>query len=761
MNPPRAVAMSFPFSARRLAASLLLTFLSITPLLAADVTWDNGFGNFLWDLSSPNWSGALWNNAPGNGAVFGATGAGAINVSAPINVDSLGFLANGYTLNGTGPITFVKGSSTLGTGNVFVDTGLTATINAPINSSLGLTKRGQGTLQLGGPITFSGLGRVVTPGTNILAVDIYAGGISGQTPSAYSGITRIMNTSVLPTTTRLGVSNGLFDFGALNQTLGSITFNNDQDSFAFNPATRTAGVGLTGTGTLRVTGDINVLGNVTATNNGANSIANNVDFGGGTQVFRVSSSSIQAQGGALQMTGILSNGSLLKTLGFNQNGVMVAADGIGLFGNNTYTGSTRISGGTNVVTGTNASTSVEVIGSSNGSVLSLQGANGSYLSATTIQAVSGATFQIDNNASLAGFNPITPGAQNNNRLSDTVQLQLRDAGFLYRGLANTAATETIGSLAVSGGHNVFNMATSGTGTVALTVANNFTMTPRSSLAFNIITLGGTTQLFVNGTTPAADATGILPRVVTTSDFVTYNGATGLTPYTGYATDFSTPGTNVSVTAASTVASSVNINALKRGTASFTTTLGAGVTLGVTSGMILSTGGTGTFTGGTIAFGSAPGAFFGTNTVSSAITGTSGLLNALGTLTLNGDLSGLTGTMTQNGFGTTALATNTFAGPIEVREGTFNINTSQTLAGQGAITLGVAANDVDMVGAPPLLSISGAGANATIARDIIVNNGSLTNAGVRLGNAFMTGLSPLSNTTGSQTVSGNISVLSPF
>src|SRR4029077_14431261 len=307
-----------------------------------------------------------------------------------------------------------------------------------------------------------------------------------------------------------------------------------------------------------------------------------------------------------------------------------------------------------------------------------------------------------NNANLGGtgnFNFPVPPAQNNNRLTDNVQLQLRDGGFVYRGLANTPATETIGSLAVSGGHSVLNLATSGTGTVALTLANDFTMTPRSSLGFNINTLGGTTKLFVNGAVPAADATGILPRFVTISDFVTYNGVTGLTPYTGYATHFSTPGTNVSVTAASTVASSVNINALKRGSSSFTTTIGSGVTLSITSGVILSTGGTGTYAGGTIAFGSAPGAFFGSNTVStSAITGSQGLLNAQGTLTLNGDLSGLTGTITQNGFGTSILGTNTFGGLIEVREGAFNINTSQTLSGQGAITLGVPANDVDLVGA---------------------------------------------------------------
>ena len=51
----------------------------------------------------------------------------------------------------------------------------------------------------------------------------------------------------------------------------------------------------------------------------------------------------------------------------------------------------------------------------------------------------------------------------------------------------------------------------------------------------------------------ADATCILPRVVTATDFVRYNGVTGFTPYTGYATDFTTPGTNVSVTAATAVA----------------------------------------------------------------------------------------------------------------------------------------------------------------------------------------------------------------
>src|SRR5262249_32784975 len=144
------------------------------------------------------------------------------------------------------------------------------------------------------------------------------------------------------------------------------------------------------------------------------------------------------------------------------------------------------------------------------------------------------------------------------------------------------------------------------------------------------------------------------------------------------------------------------------------------------------------------------------------TGSAGLINPNATLSLNGDLSGLTGTISTYSSGaTTNLATNTFAGSLEVRNGTLNINTSQTLAGQGAITVGVPQNDSNMLGTIPFLSISGAGANAVIARDFIVDNGSTNAAGVPLRYSFAPTLSPLSNTTGSQTLSGNFTLNSPF
>ena len=93
--------------------------------------------------------------------------------------------------------------------------------------------------------------------------------------------------------------------------------------------------------------------------------------------------------------------------------------------------------------------------------------------------------------------------------------------------------------------------------------------------------------------------------------------------------------------------------------------------------MLNISGTRTYTGGTIAFGSNPGVFFagttgsGGFTISSAITGSAGLINANSVSTLNGDLSGLTGTIT-NGSRLRhhdACNTNTFGGAIEVRGGT--------------------------------------------------------------------------------------------
>ncbi|MCS7034930.1 MAG: hypothetical protein NZ561_13205, partial [Phycisphaerae bacterium] len=545
--------------------------------------------------------------------------------------------------------------------------------------------------------------------------------------------------------------------------MGELTFTNQNPSAPWNN-TLNANNGVIGSGTIQVNGDISVLG-VTA-NAGGNSIAANLDLGGGTQVVRCGLTSLVGLHTALMFTGPIHNGSLVKTIGVTSAGTFGSVDGIGLYANNTYTGPTVLNSGSSIAAGVNASSAIKVTGlvaGFAGSSFALVGANGSFPNAMTIEASAGTTFILDNNGSLGAnglIQPAVPQAQNNNRINDNATLVLRDGNFTYRGLAGAAATETFGNLTAVGGHNIVTITPNGGGSVILTGSGNLTVASRATLQVSATgtgnTLGGNAQLKFQGTVPPADATGILRRIVSTSDFLTYSGTTGLTPFTAYASDFSTPGANVSLAAAAT-APTQTINALKR-SASLTLTIGAADSLTVSSGMLLQATGTGTITGGTLNFGSSPGVLFGTNVISSAITGSDGLIAASGTGTLSGNLSGLSGELTVHG-ATMNLNTNTFSGPIRVRSGTLNLNVSQTGSGLGAITLGVPENDVDLIGTVPTLAFSGAGANAVFDRDLIVDNAAETAMGLPLTFSIVSRLSPLSNTSGSQTFNGNIELRS--
>ena len=727
---------------------------------AADVNWTNANTDYLWDLVSPNWSTGAWNNAAGDGAIFGATGTGAITLPGPINVNSLNFTVDGYSLNGTGPLNFVTGTSTQTTGVVNVGAGANAAINVPISSTVGFQKIGAGTLTLSAPSSFGG--GIPLTSNGLLRADLIVGGTTG---SIASGVLRVTNSSVIPASTRVSIGNGYLDIGGNNVTISQLIFPNVTPTGSWNTAMN-ANNGVIGSGTLRVTGEINVIG--VSGGGYDNTIAANLDLGGGTQVVRCGLNSFILANTALMFNGSLSNGSLLKTIGYTSAGVMGSVDGIALNGDNTYTGATIINSGSNIATGTNASKSIEVAGIPGGPAggyFSLQGARGAFQSATLIQALAGGEFRLDNNTATgaSGTNqPNIPAAQNNDRIRDDAELQLRDGVFTYRGFSTAAASETFGSLHVLGGFNTVTLTANGTGgTAVVTVANDFTLASRATLLVSSGSLSAASKLFINGPIPSADATGILPRMVGTSDFLTYSAATGVTPYTGYATDFSTAGTNVAVTAASTVASSVSINALKR-TGSFITTINSGQTLSIASGMILNTSGTGTFTGGTVNFGSVPGVFFGgTDVFNSAVTGSAGLLNANSTVTLQGDLSGLSGGISTQGSGaTTTLNTDTYSGALDLRAGTLAIKINHLSAG-GAITIGVAQNDTNLFSTIPVLNISSAGANAVIDRAIIVDNGSQTAAGAELSYSLLPKLQPLSNATGTQTLTGNITLNSPL
>jgi autotransporter-associated beta strand protein len=652
----------------------------------------------------------------------------------------------------------VNGTSTQTTGVVNVPTSSSATINSTINSAVGFQKIGSGTLTLGGS------GSSFTGGTSLdgratLQADVIVGGAAGPLDG---GFLQLGNANALPTNARVGISTGYLDIGGNNVTIGQLNYINQLNPANWN-TTLNANNGVIGSGTLRVLGDINVIGQ--SGGNSSNAIAANLDLGGGTQVFRIGQQGAAALSGALIITGTVSNGSILKTAGTSFNGVASQGDGMSLFANNTYTGSTIINTGVCAIAGTNATTLVQSSSSATGgSAVQFFGANGSALSAMTLQAFANGNIILDNNASSGNssliFGPAVPAAQNNDRINDNAEVQLRDGTFTYRGKAATVATETFGKLNILGGHNVVTLTPGATaGSATVTVGGDLVMSPRSTMLISTGSLTTQAYLFVNGAKPAADSTGILPRIVGTNDFITYNNTTGMTPYTGYATDFNTAGTNVAITTANsttTVTNSVNINALKR-TNSSTITIAQDQTLGITSGMILNTSGTGTINGtGTLAFGSSPGVLFGTNNLQCPVSGSNGLIFASGTGTLAGDASNLTGTIDVL-TATANINTNTFAGPIKVRNGTVNLNVSQTLAGAGPVTMGTPENASNLLGVFPSLSLQNAPAGSTFNRDIIVDNGTTDVAGKALRYTQLPGLLPLSNSTGTQTLTGNITL----
>jgi hypothetical protein len=343
-------------------------------------------------------------------------------------------------------------------------------------------------------------------------------------------------------------------------------------------------------------------------------------------------------------------------------------------GNNTYTGSTILNAGNDVVTGSSLSTSLKI----EQAYLSIETATGAFNQASSIQVYGGGSLTLDNNSALntntSTYAPYIPGGSNGDRISDSAVVTLRDGTFSYKGFLNASGgSETYGSLSLTGGSNTLGVSSLGTGTSSLIAAGTLTMSSGSTLLVSGTGFGTTNTVLFQGGVPTADSTGILPRVVTgngtSTDFAVYNTSIGILPYTGYATSVSGgANANVQLSAGSTVSTNSTVNAIKT-TATLTTSIAAGTTLNVSSGMILSASGTATYNApnatSVIAFGSKPAVFFGTNTITTvAMSGTGGVISN-GSLTLNGDMSNLSGTLIINA-GTTTIKNISFPGAIWVR-----------------------------------------------------------------------------------------------
>ena len=394
--------------------------------------WQGGNGGS-WTPTSTNFgasastTGAAWVNDGTATAIF-ANAANTVNINAGnINAAGLEFDVTGYTINGTGAgnTLTLMGNHTL---NV-VNATDTATINAPIAGTAGLSKIGSGTLVLGGTNTYTG-GTTITAGTLQVSADAALGGAgsavvlaggtlasgvttSGGTLALTRGITGSGSLSVAANTT-LSTS-GVVNTGALTLTGGgTVLLTNtgsntaDQSNHAFTSVTfQTGGAALqtqnpnvSGAG---VTAGLGIadLGGLAATN----ASGTTVTFAANSQVTGTIPVSVTNAGATLSLPGANAGAAVLAKTGAGT--LVLGGDNSLLAGTGTTPASVRQgTAGTNPVSG--GIISIPASNPNPGYALGTgqYQANGGTISNDTGGAI---TLQVSSISSGASTNAATPG----------------------------------------------------------------------------------------------------------------------------------------------------------------------------------------------------------------------------------------------------------------------------------------------------------------------------------------------------------------
>lgn len=724
---------------RPIAAILVAVFAS--SVHGQDLSWtgiSGGIPNSNWQATGAN-PPSNWLNAGapvpwstlGASAVFNGAGAGAITVVNPINVSSFNVTSGNYTFNPFlgGPATFAITEDLLGTlpvGTVHVAAGSILVNNVSTRTAFGLTKTGGGTLRIGAQFFMTNFGlNTIRISSNTAVetigsagtVEIGSGGfIFGQPPP------------------RLVIGAGWLNIGSVGIGVNEIVFRNSVQSGAYGP---NGNNGVYGPGPLNLFGPVTVEPNPGGF---SNTLAANFDISAAFQQFNIGADVSRPEYTALHVTGVIGSGG--GTGGIFKGSAGIAADriagGIGLYGNNTYTGPTTISGGAggtfsteprgNVVAGTNASQSLNVIAGH----VTLFGANGSYQSATTVQVNNGGTLSLDNQSSTNGINaPAVAAANNSNRLADSAAVTLSNGTLNLIGQSGGPTSETYGSLHTATGSNVVAALSNG-GDSTLSASGSWTQSGDDITIFRGTVLGGSSKIKFGGTVPAGvGPEGMIERAYGANEqapaeigFVKYDAANGITllPASAYSSQIVT-GRIARIAGAQVAIPSTAITALLATDA--TVSFQPGATLSVETGQILSTESLTLASlpeNATVAFGPKRGKFIaiGNITVNTALTGNAGLIKSgRAALELNGDLSGLSGTLAHYE-GTTVLSVPYNNGNIRALGGVMEVRTDLPSAAVG-IELGDPATPVGAVGSQPILRAAIA-ANVAIAPSIAISPG---------------------------------------
>jgi autotransporter-associated beta strand protein len=304
-----------------------------------DGVWNDDAANTNWTDSAGQINAASAAADSDNGNMIFGSGGGTVDVEGNHQFDSLQFISDGYTLNGSGTLELAAGNGN----EVRVLDGYTATIDTQISGAGALDKTEGGTLVLTGDNTYSG-------GTNL------DGGVVQVSADDNLG----------------AASGGLnFDGGTLQTTQTMTTARDAEFGKAGGGLDVDSGTTLTMSGTLSGDGSMVKEGDGTLVLSGDNSYSGgSVLMGGTTQISgndNLGSGAVVINGGTLESTadatlnnevalgdkasagGIDVDSGTTLTLTGEVGGDALVKNGDGtlvLTGNNVYSGGTQLNAGT-------------------------------------------------------------------------------------------------------------------------------------------------------------------------------------------------------------------------------------------------------------------------------------------------------------------------------------------------------------------------------------------------------------------------------
>ncbi|HBJ86625.1 MAG TPA: hypothetical protein DDZ88_22760 [Verrucomicrobiales bacterium] len=545
---------------------LAFFFLPAFAFAQADHTWLDANVSNDWSTTAPNWQGdVVWTN--GNNAIFGGTGE-TVEVASDLTIKNITFNSTGYVIaDADAGSLFALSSDSVITVTAAAHT---ATISEIINSGA-LTKSGAGTLVLSGANGFSGAVSV-TAGILSLANNNALGDTSSGTSVSSTGQIELQD-GVTITGETLNLGAGGTDFFGGLRTAASATA-----TWAGTINLDTSGrLGSLSGGTLIVTGTIQngaATGLViSATGAGATlgtvRLSATNTYTGATTVFRgrlqlgitnalptgttldldstsaVEDSVFDLNGfnqtiAALQRSGtgsgaggsfITNSSATASTLTVSQTATTtysgIIQDGTGILnlvksgagsltlsGDNTYGGTTTVSGGTLVMSGNNTLGGALTVSAA----LTLSGSNSLV---GLLQVNNGGVVTVGHNSALGGAGGITVASGGRVVLQNGIDVSGKTITISGTGGNNNGALQTATSATAAWSGNIItasadarigggvdgtlivNGVISGTGGILYSRGQNAT-----TLLNNVNTYTGDTQLFANSGTGARLVLGV-------------------------------------------------------------------------------------------------------------------------------------------------------------------------------------------------------------------------------------------------------------